>query len=82
MEPIKFDVEGVGPVIMVGKGPWHLTKVSSTYEVRDSEGCPANPTVIQAIGGTGRKANRNVIFAKKATSEAIVAKANELLAAA
>lgn len=77
---ITFELDGVGEIAMVGIGPWKTVGVGSTREIRDSNNVVANPTVVQKWS-TVTKPNRNVIFAKAATAEAIVAKANELLAA-
>lgn len=75
---ISFDYAGEGTITMVGEGPWRAVSCGSTFEVRDSAGRVANPTVVQKWS-TVTKPNSNVIFARPAITSAIVSKANELL---
>jgi hypothetical protein len=78
---ISFELDGAGLVTMIGRGPWRTTQVGHSKEVRDADNKVANPTVVQKFSTT-TKPNRNVIFAKPSVTQAIVDKANELLAAA
>lgn len=72
---ITFELDGVGEVVMVGIGPWSL----NGRDIRDSNKVIANPTVTQRWS-TVSKPNKGVVFAKVSTAQAIVTKANELLA--
>jgi len=78
---IRFDIDGIGQIEMVGKGPWRTVDVAGMKEIRDSEGLVANPTVVQKFS-ISTKPNRGVIFAKAADTVRIVETANSLFAAA
>jgi hypothetical protein len=83
MKEITFDIEGIGTVTMIGTGPWRVaSNGGASHEIKDSAGQVTNPTIIQKFSTTGRKPNRNVIFAKLSDAQAVVDKANETLAAA
>lgn len=76
MNPITFTLEGIGPIEMIGQGPWRTVNSGGLLEVRDAVGMVANPTVGQKFSGTAIKSNRNVIFAKAIDTMRVVEMAN------
>lgn len=81
--PIIIELDAKTTVEMVGTGPWKLFSNSDhSHEIKDSTGAIANPTVTAPFGGTGRKANRNTVWAKKSKTQAVVDAANAKLAEA
>lgn len=76
-----FDIDGIGPIEMIGQGPWRAVQVGPQLEIIDANNRVANPTIVQRFS-IGTKPNRNVIFAKVADTMRIVEKANAVFAAA
>lgn len=79
---VTFTVDKVGDVQMIGTGPWSVRANGvASFEIVDSTGAVANPTVVAKFSTSGKKPNRNVVFAKRATTEQIVETANAQLEA-
>jgi hypothetical protein len=76
MDPIKFELPKIGTVTMKGEGPWRVSGGPHAPIILDKDGRDANPFVKKTA-----RTNSNVTFAKVADAQAVVDRANELLAA-
>jgi ABC-type transport system substrate-binding protein len=77
MNEITFTLENIGTVQMVGVGPWRVQAFTQHDRIIvDANDREANPTVT-----TKFRPASNTTFARTGDAEAVVAKANELLAA-
>lgn len=77
---ITLNVEGVGEVQMVGRGPWRVRSNSgSSHEIVDADNRIANPTVVQKFSVNGSKPNANVTWARLSYPTKVVEAANAAL---
>jgi hypothetical protein len=79
---LTIEVEKIGTIEMIGRGPWKTVSSGTTREIHDADDRPANPTVTQRFSYDGAKPNRGVIFSRGEDAQRVVDAANAKLAPA